>query len=223
MPVTPEYTRLFRYFPRSPRLRSKVNVMLHTSFWKHVRSGFAGVLARRRRSAKRSSVAVRRRSTSLRPEALEDRIALSTIVVNEVADKLFQAPTATVAVSQNPAARISLLDAINIANNSDGPDTIVLEDMTYKLDKVDNYWYGSNGLPAISSDITIEGNQAKIERTGGPNFRFFYVSHVLYGGLPTGRLTLKNLKLQGGVANGGDGGQGGGGLGAGGAIFNQGT
>src|SRR5262249_49494880 len=98
MPRTPEYTRLFHHFPWSPRLQSKVNIMLHTSFWKHVQSGFASVLARRSPSAQRSSVAVRRRSSSLRLEALEDRIALSTILVNEVADKLFQAPTATVAV-----------------------------------------------------------------------------------------------------------------------------
>jgi len=167
-------------------------------------------------------------------EALENRIALSTIEVNSVADRLFQAPTATVAVLQQPGAKISLLDAINIANNSDGPDTIVLQpaktpfpmpipSRTFKLDKVNNYWYGPNGLPAISSEITIEGNGATIERTGGPNFRFFNVSNSQYGGLPTGSLTLQGLTLRGGVAHGGNSGKGGGGLGAGGAIFNQGT
>src|SRR5947209_1279728 len=77
--------------------------------------------------------------------------------------------------------------------------------------------------PAISSVITIQGNGATIERSGGPNFRFFYVSNSRYGGLPTGSLTLQGLTLKGGVAYGGNSGLGGGGLGAGGAIFNQGT
>jgi hypothetical protein len=170
----------------------------------------------------------------MRVEALEERIALSTIVVNQVADTLFQSPAATVAVLQNPGAKISLLDAINIANNSPGPDTIVLQpprkpfpqpnpSRIYKLDKINNYWYGPNGLPEISSVITIQGNGATIERSGGPDFRFFYVSDSHYGGLPTGSLTLNDLVLQGGYAHGGNSSGGGGGLGAGGAIFNQGN
>src|SRR3954469_4464131 len=71
--------------------------------------------------------------------------------------------------------------------------------------------------------MTIEGSLATIARTGGPNFRFFYVSNSQYGGLPTGSLTLNSVTLRGGMAKGGDGGQGGGSLGAGGGIFNQGT
>jgi hypothetical protein len=122
-----------------------------------------------------------------------------------------------------PGVRLGLAEAIDIANNTGGSNTIMLAPKVYKLDKVLNYWYGPNALPPISSDITISGYRATIERSGGPDFRFFYVSNSKYGGLPTGSLTLKNLTLEGGVAKGGDGGQGGGGLGAGGAIFNQGT
>jgi hypothetical protein len=119
---------------------------------------------------------------------------------------------------------ISLRDAINIANSRPGADTIVLQaNQIYNLNQVDNNWYGANGLPAITSPITIEGNGATINHSGGPNFRFFYVSNAQYGGLPTGSLTLHGLTLQGGAAVGGNSYYGGGGLGAGGAIFNQGT
>src|SRR5262249_55560716 len=93
----------------------------------------------------------------------------------------------------------------------------------------DNNWYGPNGLPAIDnpSGITIEGHGATILRLafpGTPAFRLFYVSGGLAGELPPGSLTLRNLTLAGGLAQGGNGtGGGGGGLGAGGAVFNQGT
>lgn len=119
---------------------------------------------------------------------------------------------------------ITLRDAINIANQRSGPDTIVLQaNQSYYLNQIDNDWYGPNGLPAISSPITIQGNGAKIINTGDAKFRFFYVSDPQYGGLPLGALTLQGLTLQGGVALGGTSYYGGGGLGAGGAIFNQGA
>jgi hypothetical protein len=124
-----------------------------------------------------------------------------------------------------------LIAAINAANDegtNPGADTINLSG-TYTFAAPDNFWYGPNALPAISSDITIQGdstNGAVIERdaglgTGTP-FRLFYVSGGL-SGLDAGTLTLRNLTLQNGLAKGGDSFQGGGGLGAGGAIFSQGT
>ena len=135
-------------------------------------------------------------------ESLEERIALSTMTADSTA---------------------ALIADIEIANKSGGTNTIDLEPKTYGLDKVDNYWYGPNGLPPIASDITIVGNGAKIERTGDQPFRLFYVSNVAYGGMPTGTLTLENLTLKGGIAHGGNSYNGGAGLGAGGAIFNQGN
>ncbi|MCP4357732.1 MAG: DUF11 domain-containing protein, partial [Chloroflexi bacterium] len=119
----------------------------------------------------------------------------------------------------------ALTSAIRAANTSAGPDTIELAaGCVYTLTTVDNYWWGPNGLPEITSTITISGNGSSIVRDGGaPNFRFFYVS----GGSPfpaTGNLTLQDLTLKGGLAQGGTGFRsGGGGLGAGGAIFNQGN
>jgi hypothetical protein len=116
-----------------------------------------------------------------------------------------------------------LIAAINTANNSGDPtNTINLTQSTYNLTQINNFWYGPDGLPAISTNLTINGNGATIQRANGvANFRLFYVSGG-FDGLAAGNLTLNNLTLANGVADGGDGFEGGGGLGAGGAIFNQG-
>ena len=129
----------------------------------------------------------------------------------------------------------SLKSAISTANTSGpGPDTIELgAGCVYTLTAVDNNWYGPNGLPAIASDVTIDGNGATITRdTSQPAFRFFFVgadpgstahhteNYVTPG---AGTLTLNNVTLSGGRANGGSSNGGGGGAGMGGAIFSQGT
>jgi len=156
-------------------------------------------------------------------------------------------PTTTINVGSTTA---DLIAAIDQADHTQGPVVLNLPLHTiYTLtapvstsappnqtlidnafSTVENYdWYGPNGLPAIDNDITINGNGSVIERgnlffgPAVPDFRLFYVSGG-YSGLPLGKLTLKDLTLGGGIAEGGDGGPGGGGgLGAGGAIFNQGT
>jgi hypothetical protein len=136
---------------------------------------------------------------------------------------------------------ISLPEAIIAANNTAGADTIILSAQTYTISTPNNWWYGPTGLPPISSEITIEGNGAIVERsTSATNFRLFFVMGGFHTGgsgkvaVAPGSLTLRNLTLGNGVARGGQGGDGnstssgvsgggGGGLGAGGAIFNQGT
>jgi hypothetical protein len=116
-----------------------------------------------------------------------------------------------------------LIAAINTANGNGQSNIINLTASTYNLTAINNFWYGPDGLPAISSNLTINGNGATIQRANGvANFRLFYVSGG-FDGLAAGNLNLNNLTLAGGVADGGDGFEGGGGLGAGGAIFNQGT
>ncbi len=92
----------------------------------------------------------------------------------------------------------------------------------YDLSAIDNYWFGPDGLPPISADVTIDGNGNTIARTGSTDFRFFYVSGGL-SGIPAGTLTLNDLALQNGDAQGGGSAAGGGGAGMGGAIFDQGT
>jgi|SRR5208283_5894882 len=93
-----------------------------------------------------------------------------------------------------------LVSAINTANtNGDASNTIQLSG-TYDLTAADNYWYGPDGLPAITSNLTIDGNPtsgAVIERStadGTPNFRLFFVSGG-ESGLTAGSLTLHDVTL----------------------------
>jgi len=92
-----------------------------------------------------------------------------------------------------------LINAINAANDeiaNPGADTINISG-TYTFTTPDNYWYGPDALPAIASDITIQGDPATgaiIQRdpslgTGTP-FRLFYVSGG-FSGVAAGTLTLR--------------------------------
>jgi hypothetical protein len=152
-----------------------------------------------------------------------------------------------------PAGRTDLLiQAINQADTTTGGATIQLTQSTYLVttpysvaNGINGFWYGREGLPPITNNVIINGNGSTIQcapaSTTTPNFRAFLVSGgpQLSGTVPAmqpGTLTLNDLTLEGGTAQGGDGGlihsshfsvtgalAGGGGLGAGGAIFNMGT
>jgi len=60
-----------------------------------------------------------------------------------------------------------------IAGDPAGPDTVFLfPDSNYVLDTIHNSTYGDTGLPVITTEITIEGNGATIERnTGSVDFQ----------------------------------------------------
>ncbi len=109
----------------------------------------------------------------------------------------------------------TLIADINTANSNGQSNVINLTASTYNLTTVNNFWYGANGLPAISSNLTVHGNGATIQRasSGAPYFRLFYVSGGLE--LPPGSLMMDNVTLEGGVAKGGDSNHGGGGFGRG--------
>jgi hypothetical protein len=180
-----------------------------------------------------------RRSVRLQLESLEDRVTPSTVInVNDPSGGMDNPANVTVATL---GSNITLRDAINAADNTGGSGSYVINlpagrTITFKSpvnndtiisnNTVQNQnWYGPNALPAITSNITIQGNGDTLA-VSGTNMRFFYVSGgpTLTGGaLSAGNLELDNLTLTGGVAQGGSGSNGGGGLGAGGAIFNQGT
>ncbi len=95
-------------------------------------------------------------------------------------------------------------------------------------------WYGPEAFPAITSAITIDGQGAIIQRDPSATsfFRLFYVgadptnaNAVGYATPGAGNLTLQDLTLRYGDAQGGDGSDvqaDGGGAGMGGSIFNQG-
>ncbi len=95
----------------------------------------------------------------------------------------------------------ALAAAINAANGSGG--TLDLSaNCTYNLTTADNGPTngtpdgGPNGLPKITQAITINGHGATIQRnSGAPAFRLFYVTG-------SGNLTLSNLILQNGLAQG---------------------
>ncbi len=115
----------------------------------------------------------------------------------------------------------ALIQAIKDANATAEPDIINLEAGVYSLTKVKSeyydiitvtdpdgsirrwkeYPYGPNGLPLITSDITIKGEAGKVEiNRDGPrgdktsnHFRFFHV-------LPSGKLQLEGLTLKNGYA-----------------------
>jgi hypothetical protein len=106
-----------------------------------------------------------------------------------------------------------LIKAIREANANGEANTITLEVGTYPLTTVDNNTDGSNGLPSITSPLTLQGAGADatvIERAAGtPAFRLVHVA-------ATGALTLEGLTLRGGMARSGPR------LEPGGGLFNNG-
>ncbi len=102
----------------------------------------------------------------------------------------------------------TIRDAITAANTDtptggcpagNGADTIVLPvDATITLTEEDNNTEGHNGLPSITSEITIYGNLTTVQRDaadGTPTFRIFHVAG-------TGNLTLNGLTVCSGSAQG---------------------
>jgi hypothetical protein len=140
------------------------------------------------------------------------------------------AATFTAACTGTTGDPASLATAISQANSLTGADTVELgSGCFYALVAVDNDWYGPNGLPPIASQITIQGNGATIARLSPIPFRLFFVgadpgnpSTLGYVSPGPGQLTLEDVTLRGGLAEGGNSNGGGGGAGMGGAIFNQG-
>lgn len=84
-----------------------------------------------------------------------------------------------------------LIAAINAANPTTAPDTIILTPSTYLLTTyAQSGTLGKNGLPSIGSPIIIIGNGAVIERDSASKFRFFEVRE--YGNLTLDNVTLRN-------------------------------
>jgi Divergent InlB B-repeat domain len=159
-------------------------------------------------------------------------LALAILAVLVLQAGSASAATFTAACSGTTGDPASLVAAITNANAAGGSNTVQLSaGCTYTLTAVNNNWYGPDGLPAVASEITIEGNGATITRpASAPRFRFFFVGADIANGNTSnyvspgpGRLTLDDVTLSGGLAKGGDSDAGGGGAGLGGAIFSQGS
>ncbi|GHA17151.1 hypothetical protein GCM10008090_28540 [Arenicella chitinivorans] len=129
----------------------------------------------------------------------------------------FQSLAATIVVNTDITGDgCTIVDAINSANadtamsgclgtstGSFGDDTIVIPEILaiQNLFMVNNTagTLGANGLPQITSNITIEGNNALIRRSSSPSvpdFRLFYVG-------AGGNLVLKNVRLVNGKQSNG--------------------
>ena len=100
----------------------------------------------------------------------------------------------------------SLIEAMENANADaaihfdcaagDGPDAIELMVGEYIVRDVHNEAYGPSGLPAVTGDLTINGNTSIIVRAdGAPLFRLI---HVTEGA----RLALNDLGIQNGAVEG---------------------
>jgi hypothetical protein len=102
-----------------------------------------------------------------------------------------------------------LIDAIHAANTNGEANTITLAAGTYTLTAVNNDIDGRNGLPSITSTLTITGAGAKttiIERNvSALPFRIIRVA-------PAGTLTLNGLTIRHGQAGFGGSSIGGGGI-----------
>ena len=131
----------------------------------------------------------------------------------------------TATFSAEPCSVTALIGAIDAANSSEQPITITLDvDCTYTLtgpSSADPDGYGPVGFPSITGNITLQGNNTIITRSGTTPFRFFYVTK-------TGTLTLENVTISNGLAKGGNGGNAtydgaGGAAGLGGVVFNRGS
>ena len=89
--------------------------------------------------------------------------------------------------------------AIHCANTDAITDTIEISG-TITLTEIDNVTDGNNGLPSITTPITIEGAGNIIERSSAitETFRLFHVAS-------SGNLTLNDVRLQNGSAQNTDG------------------
>lgn len=94
-----------------------------------------------------------------------------------------------------------LVAAITTANAGGGGTIRLTAGCTYRLAKANNSGaLGPNGLPVITSAITIKGNGATIARRSAQPFRILEVDG------PGGNLTLQHLKITGGDTPGPGGG-----------------
>ena len=173
-----------------------------------------------------------KRFSSFRPclEALETREVPAShfYVVTGLAEGFgaLTTPGGDAGTQADPYQDTTLRGALANATANGGTDTILFApslftngSQTITLFSVGDSTAGPSDF-GISTNITIEGptgnNGLTLANSSGVSQRLFYVG-------TTGSLTLENLTLTGGLAQGGGAFLGGGAAGLGGAIFNQGT
>lgn len=114
-------------------------------------------------------------------------------------------PVSAGAVDNSINGNCSIIEAIRSANSDtsednciagSGADELVLATSTYNLTSTYTTNEGENGLPLITSEILISGNNSIIKPAAGATdtFRFFYITS-------TGKLSIFNLTVRGGIAD----------------------
>ncbi len=97
----------------------------------------------------------------------------------------------------------ALVQAVTAANAAGGGNVVLTPGCTYVLTKSNNIGaYGPNGLPIITTVVTLTGNANVITRSAALVTRPFRIAEVS----KTGNLTLKSVTLNNGFAVGSGGG-----------------
>jgi hypothetical protein len=138
------------------------------------------------------------------------RLAASLIPMLAAAAGGAVAPMATPGVVEvNPgdprciaaaAPHCSLRAALDAANAAGGGVIRLAAGSVHRLTGTAavNGLEGGSGLPSVSAEVTIEGNGAIVERSPAPGTPAFRIFHVT----PQGRLTLRDLTVRNGLADG---------------------
>jgi hypothetical protein len=119
-------------------------------------------------------------------------LAISVLLLVIATSHSFGAPIFDIG-SGDVSRLIAVINLVNDEATNPGPYTINLKGGTYGLTEPVDMADGANGLPSISSEITINGaddttNPTIIERAAGaPSFRIFCVA-------PEGILILNNKR-----------------------------
>jgi hypothetical protein len=129
------------------------------------------------------------------PWALTWRMTLAAALLwTWMAPHLTQAKTFHCRAADTPCLIASMIEA---NTNGQKENDIRLDAGTYTLTAVNNTTDGPNGLPSVTSTLTITGEGAEatmIERAASaPQFRLMHVA-------ASGTLTLEGLTLRGGSA-----------------------
>ncbi len=118
-------------------------------------------------------------------------------------------PAAAGAVDVDPGApgcasgaaepRCSLRAALDAANAAGGGVIRLAAGSVHTLTAIAavNGLEGGSGLPSVTTDVTIEGNGAIVERSAAPDTPPFRIFHVA----PQGRLTLRDLTVRNGLTD----------------------
>jgi len=92
----------------------------------------------------------------------------------------------------------ALIQAINDAEGNPDETTINLGGGTYTLTAIDNSTIGDAGLPIITTDVIINGNNSRIHRSDAPGTPEFRI--LIFDG-DTTTLTINDLTISNGIAN----------------------